>query len=153
MTIKNAKIQEMVTAYNKLKEEMVEEGKKVLKDSFKDFFADNPKIEVFTWTQYTPHFNDGDPCYFRVGDIWPLTKQGKTDWEEEGGGYAEEYSVGTYADDKYNEELTEEERKTTQEFSRTINSLPNEIFEDLFGDGVCVTATREGFEVEEHDHD
>jgi hypothetical protein len=153
MTVKNEKIQIMVEQYNKLKAEMVEEGKKVFKDSFKDFFESNPKIVAFSWTQYTPYFNDGEPCYFGVGDIWPLTEKGLEDFKESGRGYAEEYSVGTYGEDKYKEGLDEEELKTVDDFASTIMSLPNEIFEDLFGDGVSVLATREGFEVEDYEHD
>jgi hypothetical protein len=31
--------------------------------------ADDGIVE-FGWTQYTPYFNDGDPCVFSVGDPW-----------------------------------------------------------------------------------
>ncbi len=27
-------------------------------------------IHSFGWTQYTPYFNDGDPCVFSVGEPW-----------------------------------------------------------------------------------
>jgi hypothetical protein len=35
---------------------------------------DDPTITEFGWTQYTPYFNDGDPCTFGVrGEIWVRT--------------------------------------------------------------------------------
>jgi hypothetical protein len=34
---------------------------------------DDPTMKAFGWTQYTPYFNDGDPCVFSVGTPWFLT--------------------------------------------------------------------------------
>lgn len=31
---------------------------------------DDPYIHSFGWTQYTPYFNDGEPCVFSVGTPW-----------------------------------------------------------------------------------
>ena len=30
----------------------------------------HPDIHVFGWNQYTPYFNDGDPCIFSVHELW-----------------------------------------------------------------------------------
>jgi hypothetical protein len=34
---------------------------------------DDPVITAFGWVQYTPYFNDGDPCTFSIGSPWFLT--------------------------------------------------------------------------------
>jgi hypothetical protein len=34
---------------------------------------DDPTIKAFGWTQYTPYFNDGEPCTFGVHGAWFLT--------------------------------------------------------------------------------
>lgn len=34
---------------------------------------DDPNVIEFGWTQYTPHFNDGDVCEFSVGEPWIRT--------------------------------------------------------------------------------
>ena len=34
--------------------------------AFVEAFQDAPKVAGFTWVQYTPYFNDGDPCVFRA---------------------------------------------------------------------------------------
>ena len=50
----------------------------------------HPKFESMRWRQYTPYFNDGDPCVFNIYEVYfrfvgfpPLT-------EDEIGGYEEE---------------------------------------------------------------
>lgn len=32
-------------------------------------FEENPRLRAICWTQYTPYFNDGEPCEFRMGEI------------------------------------------------------------------------------------
>jgi hypothetical protein len=34
---------------------------------------DDPTIESFGWTQYTPYFNDGEPCVFSVNEELSVT--------------------------------------------------------------------------------
>jgi len=41
-----------------------EDARKLMLEAFKEVFDDYPALESFSWTQYTPHFNDGDPCQF-----------------------------------------------------------------------------------------
>ena len=38
--------------------------KEHFREYFTDFFNLYPFITKIEWTQYTPSFNDGDPCYF-----------------------------------------------------------------------------------------
>ncbi len=33
----------------------------------------DPTIHSFGWHQYTPYFNDGEPCVFSTGDVWIRT--------------------------------------------------------------------------------
>lgn len=34
---------------------------------------DDPTMKAFGWAQYTPYFNDGDPCTFSASQPWFLT--------------------------------------------------------------------------------
>jgi hypothetical protein len=34
---------------------------------------DDPTMKAFGWNQYTPYFNDGDPCVFSMSEPWFLT--------------------------------------------------------------------------------
>ena len=41
------------------------------KKGTEELFNKHSKLESFYWNQYTPYFNDGGPCYFRVHNEEP----------------------------------------------------------------------------------
>ena len=106
-------------AYDK---KLNEEGENAIKELFKELFEKHPQLESVSWRQYTPYFNDGDPCYFRVGEFEP-----EFDGDE---------------DEASNDAVYE-----------LADELPEEVLESVFGDHVKITATRDGFEVTEYEHD
>lgn len=59
---------------------------------------DDPTIVEFGWDQYTPYFNDGDPCVFGAGSVWVRTD---TDGEPIG-------------DDEYDDEDRDDEQLNVQ---------------------------------------
>lgn len=54
----------ITAARNKLKEQAAG----AFKESFAAFFEKHPEVHALYWTQYTPHFNDGEPCTFGTHD-------------------------------------------------------------------------------------
>jgi hypothetical protein len=52
--------------YKKVREEFVKKLVPQFAEVFEQFFAENPNVGGVVWTQYTPYFNDGDECVFRV---------------------------------------------------------------------------------------
>lgn len=48
--------------------EVAKYGKDKFESMFLDFFKRHTCVEKILWTQGTPGFNDGDPCYFSVGE-------------------------------------------------------------------------------------
>lgn len=48
----------------KLKSKLVKDTQLLFKVSLKDIFNKNKNLVSFAWTQYTPHWNDGDACTF-----------------------------------------------------------------------------------------
>lgn len=54
--------------YKKVREEFVGGLEHQFAEVFEQFFAENPNVGGVVWTQYTPYFNDGDECVFRVND-------------------------------------------------------------------------------------
>jgi hypothetical protein len=64
--MKKNKLVKLVKEVEALKEKMKSEGELALKESFKDFFDAHPEARGIKWSQYTPYFNDGDACVFRV---------------------------------------------------------------------------------------
>jgi hypothetical protein len=58
---KISKIQKQI---EKLKNQISEDCQELFKLSYQEIFDNNPDFNSFSWTQYTPYFNDGDPCDF-----------------------------------------------------------------------------------------
>lgn len=104
---------------------------------FKKFFAANPGVYAVRWTQYAPHFNDGDPCVFSVHDFTAAVAPPKEEDNDEG--FLESWDL---KDNLMKENLRSLKQK-----------IKNNIFEKAFGSDAQVTATREGFDVTEYDHD
>lgn len=69
MNKKNNKLTELVKQVEDLHRKMQRDGQVALKAAFADFFDAHPEATAIVWTQYTPHFNDGDACTFGVNDF------------------------------------------------------------------------------------
>ena len=82
MTESLAKLNTDFLAAAKELQELLEQQRKklqvqaevVLKEITKAFFDKYPQAECLVWTQYTPYFNDGEECIFRVGDVLSVLK-------------------------------------------------------------------------------
>lgn len=120
-----------------MREELSNEFKTQFKTISTEIFSKYPEILKFGWTQYTPYFNDGDPCVFNYNDMYvctdPETADGSVyDWEDM-------YSLKN----KYPE---------LAEFEKVLSSS-EDILLAMFGDHVQVTVTPAGIDVDEYDHD
>lgn len=58
---KISKIQKQI---EKLKGQISEDCHELFNISYQEIFENNPDFFSFAWTQYTPHWNDGDSCEF-----------------------------------------------------------------------------------------
>lgn len=103
-----------------------------------------PDIKSASWHQYTPSFNDGDPCYFTVGDFYISTSEnlnshGELDDDEDDGLVFSSYNLPA----KY------------KEFSPVMDFVGSgvgaDILEDVFGSDVQVRVTVSGVQVEDYD--
>jgi hypothetical protein len=72
------------TKINALKEEMQENSKVLMKEAFREFFEKYDVVDNVFWTQYTPHFSDGESCDFSVGDAYLVLKGDEDACEYEG---------------------------------------------------------------------
>jgi hypothetical protein len=157
-TIENLNV--LIEQFAEAKKNFQAEAKKSLTAVFKEFFDETPEIKVIKWTQYTPYFNDGDTCIFRVNDptfsnvddSTLVSTYGELDMDEyeakEEGLYAFEGSWSRPDD------LPAHVVTNTDLISNLICSEEmEEVFEAAFGDHVCVTVTRDGIDIEDHDHD
>lgn len=129
--------QEILDLQAELQRKLKNDGEKLLKKHFQSYFKRFPDVEAVRWRQYTPYFNDGDPCTFSVHDFSYL-KPGETagyDGDQDG------FRSGW-------------DPKELPEYMRSdLPEIPDEVLLAVFGDHVQVTATPGGFEVEEYSHD
>lgn len=63
------KLSELVEKLTAARAAMRAEGEAALKEAFSEFFEMHPGVRAIVWTQYTPHFNDGDACTFSVNEF------------------------------------------------------------------------------------
>lgn len=128
---------------------------------------DDPFVVEFGWHQYTPYFNDGDPCVFGAGELWVRT-QDDTDDEDEDYydrhesltlGYKHPTLGGTvgYAwrgeEVKYvgnHEELWSKAKKLD---SAIQGGHFDNVLLELFGDHAEIIVRRTGISVDEYSHD
>lgn len=105
-----------------LKKENVQLVKELLLERSKEIFETYPDIKGFCWNQYTPYFNDGEPCVFGwTGDFYLFNDDG---------------------DDEYcNQTLI---------INFLANVEDDELYE-LFGDHAQIIVKRDGIVVETYD--
>ena len=138
----NKSLSDFSTRMANLMEEIAKNAKNAIGEEFTKFFDKHPEIKSVTWTQYTPYFMDGDACVFGVNlpEVAQVKLTDSTDEDKELQWGSEEY--------KAHEKAVESALKDL----RFITSC-DEAFKAAFDDHVKITATREGFEVDEYSHD
>jgi len=145
-----------------------EKAQELFKETTKEFFDRNPGITAVIWTQYTPYFNDGDPCTFSVGDPYftnadgdqfdDIASYGEYEGEEEGVWSESDWVLTSDSEYCVNRrvEMNLEgiDPKSIHKFSALVQSSEMEdVMLAMFGDHARIIATRDGFDVDEYDHD
>lgn len=150
------KLNEMKNEMAELKRKYVEEGEKSFNSIIQFWFGQNPEVKAIVWEQYTPYFNDGEPCVFGVNEPVFVTKE-YDEYDERSYNY-EEDDVFSWKYNPNNKKgspspFREELIKNCKEVKDFIQQN-DELFEAMFGDHVKVVL-RPGEEPEtyEYDHD
>lgn len=117
-------------------------------------------IDSVGWTQYTPYFNDGDACtfsvrcdidYFFIND--EVSDESKFSERLSKTEYKKNPLTGKYELD-INLNYDEEVGGFANQFVDLINSFPEEVLEEAFGDHCQVTLHRGGeIKVDSYEHD
>lgn len=124
------------------RKQVQEQGQTVIKEAFAELFAAHPELEAVKWTQYTPYFNDGEPCTFSVNE-WSAKIKGVTLKYQDEEGFSERWD---FRDAQAYDWLI-------QDIDRLFKLADDDAMEATFGDHVEVVATRDGFDVDEYSHD
>lgn len=120
-------------------------------DLFKAFFEAHPEADEIRWRQYTPYFNDGEPCEFRVYDPELFLADGAEERDEDAEGYCT-WSLAHYPSDEHKPLITEGLVKDFEAVASMLQSDADSM-RMIFGDHALVVATRNGISVEEYDHE
>ena len=116
-----------------------------MKRLFKEFFEQNPDVAALVWVQYTPYYCDGEPCYFGRFEMFTANAEQLKELREGNIGLWDlEYDANGDA-----KEVSANAEKSIGE----LETIPSEIYEDAFGDHCRVIATKDGFDIEEYEHD
>lgn len=100
-------------------------------------------VEAVRWTQYTPYFNDGDPCVFGTHGV-EVKKTGDDEGGDAEDGFLDSWSL----------EKDDPVKAALEEFENVIESDHHDVLlGQKFGDHAQVTATKEKFVIDEYSHD
>lgn len=122
-------------------------------------------IRSFSWTQYTPYFNDGDACVFGVNSdamINGADEYGDSDDEDDeetpasvpGRPTIMPWASGLSPEQKAEADAAYEAwRAPFKKIGAFLNGWEDEDMLFMFGDHVKVTVSKEGIDVENYDHD
>lgn len=120
---KFAKRKELVAQLDSLNRE-------IFSDGCKDLFISIPEVSSFSWNQYTPYFNDGDECVFRVNtEPRSVTINGITINVEDGWPHVYEVEYGKNPEGK-----TWEEKNPAKSQEQIEKEAIESIFDDSDGE-------------------
>ncbi len=131
---------ETVAKIKALREQAKNEAKEAFNAESANIFAADPKLESFSWRQYTPYFNDGEECVFsaHTSEI-TITYDGN----EHEDVYLDGKQYGT-PDDVW---------ACSQRIKGLLEVFEEPDLKELFGDHVAVTVTKDGATADEYSHD
>lgn len=96
-------------------------------------------VPEFSWSQYTPFFNDGDACTFRYNYSYI---------RDDDGDQHDAWNIGYKQEDPDRKKLSE----AMQAFDNASGEFEESLAE-MFGDHAEVLATKDGFSVDYYEHD
>ena len=133
-----ALVAEMTQKVNDVKKEFQEKGQKLFLDVVAEIFNSFPEVGLITWEGYTPYFNDGEQCNYRICGPMTMglrTKEHPIDWDQHDENA--EYSSEPYDLSEYNlpEEVQEVYGRAVSDhtYSWEENGLHSE-YESLYGE-------------------
>lgn len=159
------RVTDLINVFAQQKQEFANKAKEALEPIFTEFLEKNPKVRGIVWIQYTPYFNDGDPCEFGVNepsfylyDSDQDTNDFDYDDDDLGRGYSARHKKWNYETKEFAPDYTLDTLGVSSancfQLTKLINN-PNmeEVFQAAYGDGSKITVTRDGVKVTEWQHD
>jgi hypothetical protein len=138
---------EIAEQKKKLAEFAKTEGRDAIGAAFAPLFEPPTNLVRIEWTQYTPHFNDGDACVFSVHE--PTLVADIEGQERE----HESYWLKSTRVSDYRDQAVADIGQPAMDRFLALWPIPGAILKAVFGDHVKVTITKDEVTVEEYEHD
>lgn len=135
------RINEITEAYESAKAALVDELESELGKVFKEIMADSEKIYSYRFTQYAPHFNDGDPCEFESNHQYG-SFFGPVLFDEDGDEI--EFEDGDELSDYPDYEVSVDDIARMNKFKSILDKVPEDFYKDAFGESSEITINRDG---------
>lgn len=158
----NDKIEALKAKVAELNKQVRDESQRLLNEGFADIFAKYPKLIGFSWNQYTPYFNDGDECTFRVNTDGLIPDFTDESAEESDYEYNTGDSTWNQTTKRYESVPVSKEKKLNnaayKEICYLINAIDDDTMKATYGNHITVTVSKneDGSIVsltEDYDHD
>lgn len=152
LTTTKSKLTLLIEEFQVFHAEYKKKAEAAFNEAVQQFFVDNPDVQLITWTQYSPFFNDGDECVFSVNEV--MCTNATEEECDNIGGYDIELSEEAEQAGKWVHPEWKHERDIPgfDELSSFI-SQNEDLMEELFGNHAQIIITRDGIQVDEYDHD
>lgn len=174
-----ARIAEERKRIEKSERKTASSGRKLFEEATKHLFNQFPELKKFSWTQYTPYWNDGDECLFGCNidyaivnededseELWNLERLHELlsgDVEKKRAEINKQIAAGgeNWEIERLRSELedidkdpAEIEKKYVMKkaISDLLGGIDENAYQSMFGEGL-VTVTRDGVEVSDYDHE
>jgi len=113
------------------------------------FFFEETGVQAVIWNQYTPSFNDGEPCTFSLGDAVFVMHDFDSNELQSANDYEDDDLYGTIPYSTFLDTNDHELSGACKSFNELLSSL-SDVLESMFGSyGTTVYLTKDGtFEAE-----
>lgn len=150
------KLNEILEATKKYESALEKNTRDIIREMVSDIMKEHPQVSGISWAQYTPWFNDGDPCVFRVHEpLVRFTDEFKKTISDSDSSLEEHPRVEAFY--VYNSSDASEDIKKLHEKLANFYKVTKKISEGLdrtFGDHCLVTVTANGdILIDEYQHD
>lgn len=148
------KLTELRAEREELTRRIKESATALFSEGTKTLFEKNPRLGSFTWMQYTPYFNDGEPCEFAVNRDY-ITVEDIDGNEDDEVDFDSIQRVATTGKDwRGNPRGLTELELMGVEIGNFMDNFTDEEFLMMFDDHARVTVSRDGgVSVKLYDHD
>lgn len=138
------------TTIQELKQKLQKQLQEQFNVSVQELFKLVPSLQAIGWTQYSPHFNDGDECIFHVREVQAMNFVPEfitREYEAQ----EEQYIIGDY--DSQSEDLLSVDEKNVIKSLLSFISDEEDLMHDLYGNHSAILITREETKIEDYsDH-